>query len=348
MPKRPTMSEIAHRAGVSTGAVSYALNGLPGVSEDTRHRILVIAEEIGWQPNASTRTQAARQARAVALILARPGRALSIGGFFLQFIEGVERALSESGTALLLQVVPDHDTAIEATRNWWSERRIDGVIVTDVHDHDERLPVIEELGIPAVIVGRSQPNSSAPSVWSDDAAATAEVVDYLAALGHQRIARVSGHPELDHSRVRNKAFQDAMHRHGFQPEPIHSVEHGREDAATITRRLLTSLQRPTAIVYDSDVMAVAALGVARELNITVPDELSLIAGEDSELCLLTHPSISALSRDVAAYGARAAQTLLAVINGTSRASTHDGRAHLVPRGSTGPRPVQSEIIPPPT
>jgi DNA-binding LacI/PurR family transcriptional regulator len=338
VPKRPTIAEIAQRAGVSTGAVSYALNGLPGVSEATRSRILKIADEIGWRPNLSARAASMQRARTVALILARPGRSLGVGGFFLQFIEGVEQTLSERGAALLLQVVPDHETAVDVTRRWWTERRIDGVLITDVHAGDTRLPVIEEMGIPAVIVGRPQPDCALPSVWSDDATSVTEVVDYLYALGHRRIARVSGKAELDHTRVRDMAFLAAIRRHGLDAGSIHSADYSGEEGARITRRLLTGPDRPTAITYDNDLMAVAALGVARELNITVPDQLSLVAGEDSELCLLTHPSLTALSRDVTGYGADAAKTLLEVIEGTGSYTPHDQRAHLIPRSSTGQAP----------
>lgn len=96
----------------------------------------------------------------------------------MQFIAGLEAELSARGTALLLQLVEDHTAAVEALRQWWAERRIDGVIRTDLWD-DSRLPVLTELGVPAVLVGRPRADHAAPAVWSDDAAAVTMVVDYL-------------------------------------------------------------------------------------------------------------------------------------------------------------------------
>ena len=126
--KRPTIADIARRAGVSTGAVSYALNGQPGVSTATRQRILAIANEVGWRPNIAARALSVSRAHAVGLILSRPARVIGVEPFFMQFIAGLEAELSTRRTALLLQVVEDHAAAIEATRQWWAERRIDGVL----------------------------------------------------------------------------------------------------------------------------------------------------------------------------------------------------------------------------
>lgn len=85
-------------------------------------------------------------------------------------------------------------------------------------------------------------------------------------------------------------------------------------------------------------MAVAALGVARELGLSVPGQLSIVAGGDSQLCLVVHPALTALSRDIIAFGAHTAKTLLAEIDGEPARDYQDATPHLVPRGSTGPPP----------
>lgn len=340
--KRPTIADIARRAGVSTGAVSYALNGLPGVSAETRDRIVAIANEVGWRPNIAARALSVSRAHAVGLILARPARTLGVEPFFMQFIAGLEAELATQRIALLLQVVEDHAAAIEATRTWWAERRIDGVIVTDLFREDARIPFLNELGMPAVLVGRPREDSRAPGVWSDDAAAVVTAVDYLATLGHRRIARVAGLAALDHTAVRTEAFLGAAHRHGLSDAQVIDTDYTWEEGARATRKLLSLRERPTAITFDNDMMAVAALGVAREMGIVVPDELSIVAGDDSQLCVLAHPAITALARDIPAYGGHAARTLLAAIDSKSPPSFQDVTAQLVPRASTAPaRPALS-------
>ncbi len=338
--KRPTIADIARRAGVSIGAVSYALNGRPGVSVSTRQRILDIADEIGWRPNISARALSVSRAHAVGLVLARTARTLGVEPFFMQFIAGLEAELSTKRIALLLQVVEDHEAAIEAVRVWWAERRIDGVIVTDLWHDDSRLPVLERLGVPAVLVGRPRADSSLPGVWSDDAAPVTSVVDYLVTLGHRRIARVAGLAALDHTQVRTEAFLAAAKRHRLSGADVVVTDYSWEQGARATRTLLTKPDRPTAITFDNDVMAVAALSVAREMGIAVPGQLSIVAGDDSQLCVLVHPSLTALSRDISEYGANAARTLLAAIEHDNPDSFQDSTAHLVPRASTAAVPAE--------
>ena len=335
--KRPTINDIAERAGVSIGAVSYALNGLPGVSEETRQRILRIAAEIGWRPNIAARALSVSRAHAIGLVIARPSQDLGVEPFFMRFIAGIESELSAAHTALVLQVVENHRAAIDAIQNWWSERRIDGLVVTDLGVVDERIELIERLRIPAVLVGRPRADSSAPAVWSDDGRAVTAAVDHLAALGHRRIARVAGLPWLDHTQVRTDAFVAALRTRHLPEAPVMDTDYSGEQGANATRALLSRTDRPTAVLYDNDLMAIAALGIARELGVSVPGELSIIAGDDSQLCTLAHPALTALSRDIYAYGAQAARALLSTIAGHPPA-THQEVAHLVPRASTAPPP----------
>ena len=89
--------DIASRAGVSKGAVSYALNGRPGVSDETRERIVAIARELGWYPNRAARALSAARADAFGLVLARPATTIALEPFFMQFLAGVERELWQRG-----------------------------------------------------------------------------------------------------------------------------------------------------------------------------------------------------------------------------------------------------------
>jgi len=333
--KRPTIADIAKRAGVSKGAVSYALNGRPGVSAGTRQRILAIAEEVGWQPNSAARALSGAMSNVVGLALCRPARVLGIEPFFMELISGLEAELSARDYGLTLQVVADAEAELAVHRRWWAERRVDGVLVCDLRVDDPRVPALEELGLPAVVIGGPAHTGALPSVWHDDAQPLAETVEYLAALGHKRIAHVAGLPELLHTRVRTDAFHDVTSRLELPEAVTVSSDYTGEAGARITRRLLSSPKRPTAILYDNDVMAIAGLGVAQELRLDVPGDLSIVAWDDSPLCQLTHPALTALGRDIPAHGAIAAQRLLAAIAGEPVGDHRDVSAQLTTRGSTG-------------
>lgn len=334
--KRPTIADVARRAGVSKGAVSYALNGQPGVSEETRRRILAIAAELGFTPSSAARALSGAAAHAVGLTLCRPARVLGVEPFFMALISGVEAELSARSYALTLQVVADQDAEIAVYRRWWAERRVDGVLVCDLRVDDRRVRTLEELGLPAVVVGGPRHTGTLASVWADDAAALTEAVEYLAALGHRRIARVGGLPALLHTELRDEAFDQVCARLGLAEAVTVWSDYSGEEGTRVTRRLLSSPDRPTAVIYDNDVMAVAGLAVAQEMGLTVPGDLSIVAWDDSPLCRLVHPPLTALGRDIPAYGAHAARQLLRVIAGETVAGVQDETARLTPRGSTAP------------
>ncbi|MBB5873884.1 DNA-binding LacI/PurR family transcriptional regulator [Allocatelliglobosispora scoriae] len=333
--KRPTIADVAREAGVSKGAVSYALNGLPGVSETTRQRILATADSLGFRANSAARALAGAASKVVGLTLHRPPKTLGLEPFFMELISGLEAELSIHSYALLLQMVTDHDSEIAAYRRWWSDRSVDGVLVCDVRTGDERIAALAGLGLPAVVIGPPSASGPLASIWSDDGVSLIEAVEYLAALGHKRIARVGGISGLVHTAIRTETFAATGTRLGLTTVTV-PTDYTGEDGARATRRLLSSPSRPTALIYDNDIMAIAGLAVAQEMGLAVPGDLSIIAWDDSPICRLVHPPLTAMTRDISAYGTHAARLLLSAIDGKPVTSMHDEPAHLTPRGSTAP------------
>jgi DNA-binding LacI/PurR family transcriptional regulator len=338
--KRPTIADVARRAGVSKGAASFALNGRPGVSEHTRQRILQIAKEIGWQPNSAARALSGGPTHVVGMAIPRPARTLGVEPFFMELVSGLESVLSGLGYALMMQVVADAETELALYRSWWGEHRIDGTIVVDLRVDDPRIGLLEELNLPTVVVGGPTGAGSLPHVWADDTAAVTETVGYLVALGHRRIGRVAGLPELLHTRCRDEAFLEAGRTYGLDSVPIVATDYTGDEGARATRKLLSMPQRPTAILYDNSIMAVAGVSVADEMRLRVPADLSIVAWDDSPLCQVIRPSLTALNRDVAAYGARTAELLFEVIEQQAGASqsVEVPAPRLIPRASTAPPP----------
>ena len=121
---------------------------------------------------------------------------------------------------------------------------------------------------------------------------------------------MSERPNLAHTRIRTEAFLGACADAGLPTPYIVETDSSGDSGRQSTRELLTRPRRPTAILYDNDVMAVAALGAAREIGLSVPEDVSLLAYDDSILCQITNPPLSALSHDVYTYGSHVAQLLL--------------------------------------
>jgi DNA-binding LacI/PurR family transcriptional regulator len=334
---RPTIGDIAKRAGVSKGAASFALNGRAGVSEATRARVMQAAEDMNWRPHSAARALSGARAGLVGLVFARPARTLGVEPFYAQIVSGLQAGLSAKSIGLQLLVVEDIEAEVEVYRRWASEDRVEGVVVVDLRVKDPRVEELERSGLPCIVVGGPGHHGKLPSVWADDRAAMLEIVDYLAALGHRNIAHVAGLPGFRHTQRRIRALRDASSR--LQLAEVSSVSTDFSDAegAAATRRLLARPTPPTALIYDSDLMAVAGLGVAAEMGVAVPRDLSIVAFDDSILARLMRPSLTALSRDTFALGERVADLLLQVIEDpASVADVQMPTPVLTVRESTGP------------
>ncbi|OKH97771.1 LacI family transcriptional regulator [Streptomyces sp. CB02923] len=362
--RRPTMKDIAERAGVSPSAVSFALNDRDGVSPGTRARIREVAEELGWQPNSAARALSGERSGCVGLVLARPAHTLGVESFFLQLVSGIQEALAARRVALLFQVVEDLEDECATYRRWWAERRVDGVLVVDPRTEDPRPALLTSLALPAVVIGDTRtgagtgvgmradsgtatdtaagtgteaaPSAPLSTIWADDAAAMRSIIDHLYELGHRRIVHVAGLPGLAHTERRVAALRAEATRLGLDTAAVHSVstDYSDEQGAEATRRLLAAPRPPTAIVYDNDVMAVAGAAVAAGRGVPVPGALSIVAWDDSPLCRVTHPRLTSLVRDTAGFGRLAARELLSLLDGAPTRRLQAELPHLELREST--------------
>ncbi|MFJ6464246.1 LacI family DNA-binding transcriptional regulator [Streptomyces sp. NPDC091387] len=185
-----------------------------------------------------------------------------------------------------------------------------------------------------MVIGHPSAAGPLTSVWSDDAAAVRDTLTYLTALGHRSVARVAGLPELNRTGLRDRAQREVCAELGLGEPVIVHTDYSGEDGAHAARRLISSPERPAAVIYDNDIMAVAGLSVAQEMGLDVPGDLSLVAWGDSQLSRVVRPPLTALSRDSPAYGSHAARTLLALVTDGAAEGVEDAAARLVPRGST--------------
>ncbi|MEU6407035.1 LacI family DNA-binding transcriptional regulator [Streptomyces sp. NPDC046985] len=332
--RRATIKDVAKRAGVSPSAVTLAVHDKPGVSPRTRERILQAARDLGWSPNQAAQSLSGRAVHTVGLAIARPARMLGLEPFYMEFVSGIESVLARHSCSLLLRLV-EAEEEVEVQRGWWQGNRINGSVLVDLRVDDPRVDVLPDIGLPAVAVGHPSLAGPFTSVWTDDAAAMTEAVQYLGALGHRRIARVSGPAELGHSAIRTRAFTDTARRLGLTARTV-VADFSADQGGRACRSLLLSADRPTAIVFDNDLMAVTALGVIAEFGLSVPHDLSLLAWDDSQLCQLTRPTLSAMQHDVFSFGADVTETLFDVMLGREAVSHAVQVPSLVPRGSTAP------------
>lgn len=350
--QRVTIADIAKRAGVTSAAVSLAVNGRPGVSDATRTRIMDIARELNWEPSHAARALAGAPVLTVGMILARPADVLGAEAFFGAFVAGLQEVLSAQDYSLQMKIVDSPEAEIDTYRRWFGQRRVDGVVVVDLRVDDPRITALEELAQPALVVGGPGHHGQLPSVFVDDARATALIVEHLVEQGHRRIARVSGTAEFLHTAQRDQTFAALCAQLGVEGV-LQEAGFGADGAARATAELLGAETPPTAIVFDSDEMALSGAHVVLESGADIPGDVAITSYEDSPLARTHRPPITAIGRSAVEYGRVAARRMLEIIAGWASAGAGGGaqgesraiEPKLLVRGSTDPR---AEPASPPT
>ncbi|NMM98179.1 LacI family DNA-binding transcriptional regulator [Bifidobacterium olomucense] len=336
LKSKVTISDVAKAAGVSSSAVSYALNDKPGVSAATRDKVLKVADKMGWRPNMAAKSLSNASVQSIGMVLTYDTQVLSVEAYTMELIAGLTSELEKEGYSLTIRYASNQQAEMDVLRDWIATGGVDGVLLMNIELGDPRVELFSEHPEMPVLLLCDSSVAGGLTALSDDEQSTAHLlVDYCHELGHQRIARIAGPEELSHTFIRDNAFMEETAELDLQYSCFHT-DYSPESGRKCTERLLSLSKPPTAIIYDNDVMAVSAVRTAKKLGISVPDQLSIIAWDDSFLCQVNMPSITALSRDVVARGRACARMLLGMIDGQDVKSTTDVPSELVFRDSSGP------------
>lgn len=334
--KRPRSRDIAQRLGVSETAVSFALNGRAGISDETRQRILRTVEEMGWTPNYAARALSGGGASTVGFVVARTPQDIGSESFFLQLMSGMQEGLSASNYGLLFQLVPDIEAEVAVYRKWKAENRVDGVVLVDLREGDPRPEAVAAMGMPGVVAGGPDPDGRVPSIAIDDVGAIELVLDHLVALGHTHLGYISGPAHLSHIARRISAMRRAAEERGLTVA-LAPTDFTAEAASRATSAWVAGIDAPTAMLFDNEVLAIAGIGAIRSAGLSIPDDVAVVSLEDSLICTATRPQITALHRETHEFGKVVVEHLLAEIGGHGTPSEQAPLPRLMVRGSTDPR-----------
>jgi DNA-binding LacI/PurR family transcriptional regulator len=336
MAARVTIGDLAQRLGISKASVSYALNGQPGVSAQTRARVLELAQQLQWYPSSSARALSGARTGVVGLVLSRDPELIGTEPYYMLVVSGIESVLIESEHALLLRMVgtePGRDLAVY--ERWAGEGRVDGVMLFDQRHDDPRIPLVQRLGLPAVLHGEPEPGTSIRSVVPDERADAERVVEHLHRLGHRRVAHLTGPFALLHEERRDELIRAEADRRGMELETV-EADYTMDTARRLVAGRLPGGRGPTAWIASNDVMALGVVRAAAERGVDVPGELSVVSWDDSMLCLVGAPAITALDRHPQEFGRRCARALLEEIAGLPGAVEPPPASELRVRATTGP------------
>ena len=341
---RTTITDVARAAGVSKGAASKALNGHKGVSDVTRARVHEAATALGWSPNAAARALSGARAGAVGWALLRSPKSASVDPFFVEMFSGVELELASTDLSLIVKLVFSPEQEIDLYRRWAAERRVDGVMLTDILVDDLRSQLLQELELPLVAFCPGAPSDiptpGVPFVWADQSGSVDALLDHAYGLGHRRVGWIEGDAAKVAPVLRQQLSSTWAARHGVELTTIFT-DHSPEQGAAAALALLGRDRPPTFIVFDNDVMALNGLSTCLQAGLSVPDDIALASFVDSPLCAASTPSLTALHHPIADQGRVMTRRLIEVLGGGAGdddRGTEVPRTVLVPRRSTGPAP----------
>ncbi|WP_459337045.1 LacI family DNA-binding transcriptional regulator [Arthrobacter sp. TMS2-4] len=274
----------------------------------------------------------AHRGRSVGLTLRRTSEMLLAEPFYHEFIAGLELALQPAHYALLLQILPDVESELETFERWKNEGHVDGVVLVDLVPGDVRLTKVRELGLPAVAISDVHSAGGLTSIWTEDDVVMQDAVDYLEGLGHRSLGHVGGPAHMAHSAIRSAALARRCGELGLSYQ-ARAGDYSEEFGRTATTELLIDGE-PTAIIFDNDVMALGGLRAAFDMGLKVPQDVSLLAWDDSALCELAEPPLSVMNHDVLTIGELAGTAVLEAIRSAPPSEVRAPRASIIERGST--------------
>lgn len=348
------MSDIAQRAGVSSSTVSFVLNDRheeARISDATRQKVLSAAQEMGYRTNHGARAMRTGNTRMIGIVggnLAMEQVGAMISGALEEF------EMHDYTIKLLTSLRDDSLEAVQEVFKRSSELRLQGAIA--MHLSASAIEAFEtearNYKYPLLLLDTRAPNGVLPEVISDDEAGVAAAIEHLIGLGHQRIALISGNAHDVIVPSRRQAFVEALSAHGLSA-PENYLQYGdfslREPSLQAARALLSlpKSERPTALLCMGDLIAMAAMQVASQLKLSVPDALSVVGFADFALAEFANPPLTTVRQDFGMMGRFAARGLLqrcgqkkAAPAGESSQSPLCNRVptQLIVRDSCGPAP----------
>jgi LacI family transcriptional regulator len=305
------LKELSRRLGLSMTTVSRALNGYPEVSARTRARVVELASELGYTPNALARRLSSGRAECIGFVL-EEADAYFGDPYFSQLIAGIGTCLSRANFDLVISCASSRDDQLPAYRRLVDGRRVDGLILDRTRTVDGRVAYLLTQGVPFVTLGRNSQQDRHSWIDVDGEAAFHALTSRLVGLGHRRVGFIGADPAYNFVRVRHAGYCRALLEAGIEPDPGLRVDADLTEAggAGAAATLLARPIRPTALVCIDDLTALGALRQARAKGLAIGRDVSVTGYNDVVLAGAADPRLTTIRVPIRAAGERLASMLL--------------------------------------
>jgi LacI family transcriptional regulator len=339
-----TIKDVAREAGVSVGTASQALRTIPAVREETRRRVVAVAQRLRYQPSALARGLVTRRTHSIGLLISDIANP-----FFIRAVRAVEDVAQENGYNVIL-CNTDEDPAKETQYlRVLMEKRVDGIILATTAGSLQAVRDVRWRRIPLVLFDRELPRVPTDTVKVDSVFGGRLATDHLLSLGHTRIAIIHGPVVRSTGAERLQGYLDALRTAGVRRDPVLIREGNfkQDSGRDLARQLLDVSPPPTALFCTNNLMTVGALQTLQERGVRIPSDLSLVGYDDMEWWTLTHPPLTTVGQPVYDLGREAMRLLLGQIGANRRQRPQRVilKPELLTRESCGPPPAMVSNAP---
>ena len=307
--KRTTIVDVGRLAGVSAKTVSRVLNDEPHVSAAVKQRVRAAADALDYHPNVFAQALVRRKSHMIGLVYENPSPS-----YVVELQKGVlERLINERYRLVVIPIRSVQENAAEVV-GLLRSAALDGVVLAPpASDHPLILNQLKEARIRCARIAPTRMIEAAPSNLVDDVAAAREIAAYVIGLGHREIAIIRGDPTHPSTEARMLGYMQAFHQAGLDLR-FDRIEPGMftfDSGLAAGRNILARADRPTAILAQNDDMAVGAMMAAREIGLSIPERLSIVGFDDSEVSRNTWPRLTTVRQPVFEMAVAATEMVIA-------------------------------------
>ena len=312
-----TIKDVAKQAEVSAATVSRVIADNPRISAKTKQKVRETMELLGYYPNFQARNLVAQKTRTIGVIMANSTTLAFQNPFFPEVLRGISASAHKSQYGLYLSTGATEDEIFDEVVAMDQGKRVDGIILLYSKVNDRIMDYLFQCGLPFSVVGRPHTNADAVSyVDNDNISITKQVIGHLTNLGHKRIAFIAGGKDFVVSLDRLQGYEEALADSliSFDPQYIVNQEGMQQDGKRAIRQLFDLENPPTAIVAHDDLVAYEVIGYLEDLQINVPEDVSIISFNNHALSKHLKPPLSSVDICIYELGIEAANLLLEKIN----------------------------------
>jgi len=331
---RVTISDVAQAAHVSKMTVSRVLNGQPGVSEETRQRILTTMRTMGYVAKIAARTLRG-SSKIIGLIL--PGL---IAPYMAEVLQGISAAAEQLDYGLMLYTQNGTGHALRSSyyASLLSNGLADGVVLVVPYDYETLVQSFKEHGVPYVIIDHQGSALDVPAITATNRKGIHDAMRHLLALGHTRIGFITGRMDMGCSAERLKGYRDGLAEVGIPYDASLVLEGDFEQTTGFVqgRALLQLKPRPTAVVASNDAMALGLMYAIKDAGLRVGEDISVVGFDDIKMASSVYPALTTVRQPIAEMGKAAIELLVTLLQGGKPLSLQRELAtELIVRDSTG-------------